>query len=88
MRVCSRRGVSTIIFTTQYLKSDIAVECRYTGVHWCREIMVSLYRAGRYSRCRYIRPSTVQQINEEGYDVLFLTNIIRLCTTCVSVFIK
>ena len=39
--------------------SDIAVVCCYNGVHWCRQILVPLYRAGRYSGCRYIGPSNL-----------------------------
>ena len=42
MRVCSRRGAPQL----QYIEPDIALVCRYIGVHLCQAIVVPLCYKG------------------------------------------
>ena len=51
-------GVSQL----QFVEFDITVVCRYIGMHLCQAILVPLYRALRYSGCRYIGPPAVNYL--------------------------
>ena len=71
----------------QNIESDIAVVCSCIGVHLCQAIVVPLFRAFRYSGCRYRGPPIVHN------DKCFVRNpypvsILELITQNVNVLMK